>query len=168
MNVQPFVGNLSGNSVDNSTGNPAGHLDHRASLQKLIRFFESVSLEACQDLSAVYTEDAYFKDPFNELRGIAAINHVFQHMFEQVLDPSFRITSSVLEGDSAFLCWDFLFTMKHFHTHQQCIRGTTHIRFDVDGRVSFHRDYWDVAEELYEKLPLLGSLMRVLKWIARK
>jgi steroid Delta-isomerase len=26
-----------------------------------------------------------------------------------------------------------------------------------------HRDYWDAAEELYEKLPILGGLMRWLK-----
>jgi len=30
-------------------------------------------------------------------------------------------------------------------------------------RVAVHRDYWDAAEELYEKLPVLGSLMRWLK-----
>ena len=33
----------------------------------------------------------------------------------------------------------------------------------VDGRIVMHRDYWDVAEELYEKLPLIGALMRWLK-----
>jgi len=27
----------------------------------------------------------------------------------------------------------------------------------------FHRDYWDAAEELYEKLPVIGALMRWLK-----
>jgi len=26
-----------------------------------------------------------------------------------------------------------------------------------------HRDYWDAAEELYEHLPLVGSLLRWLK-----
>ena len=26
-----------------------------------------------------------------------------------------------------------------------------------------HRDYWDAAEELYEKLPVLGALMRLLR-----
>ncbi|MGA0584669.1 MAG: nuclear transport factor 2 family protein, partial [Castellaniella sp.] len=31
------------------------------------------------------------------------------------------------------------------------------------GLVSFHRDYWDAAEELYEKLPVLGRLMRWLR-----
>jgi hypothetical protein len=43
------------------------------------------------------------------------------------------------------------------------IRGGTHLHFDAAGRVVLHRDYWDAAEELYEKLPLLGTLMRWLK-----
>jgi hypothetical protein len=38
-----------------------------------------------------------------------------------------------------------------------------HLRFAPDGRIAMHRDYWDAAEELYEKLPLLGGLMRWLK-----
>jgi len=143
-------------------------IDHQASLDRLIAFFESISLAACQDMSGVYTEDAYFKDPFNELRGLPAIHQVFQHMFVQVHEPRFRITSSVLQGDTAFLVWDFLFTMKNFNAKPQCIRGATHIRFAEDGRVSFHRDYWDAAEELYEKLPVLGSFMRFLKKQARK
>jgi hypothetical protein len=29
--------------------------------------------------------------------------------------------------------------------------------------ITLHRDYWDAAEELYEKLPVLGGLMRWLK-----
>ncbi|MFZ6711301.1 nuclear transport factor 2 family protein [Undibacterium sp. TC9W] len=142
--------------------------EHQDSLDKLVNFFESITLAACQDLSGVYTEDAYFKDPFNELRGPPAINQVFQHMFVQVHEPRFRITSTVLQGDTAFLVWDFLFSMKNFNAAPQCIRGSTHIRFAEDGRVSFHRDYWDAAEELYEKLPVLGSFMRFLKNQARK
>ena len=36
--------------------------------------------------------------------------------------------------------------------------------FHSFGRVNYHRgDYWDAAEELYEKLPLIGSLMYWLK-----
>ena len=35
--------------------------------------------------------------------------------------------------------------------------------FNEQGLVTMHRDYWDAAEELYEKLPLLGGLMRWLK-----
>ena len=33
----------------------------------------------------------------------------------------------------------------------------------ADGRVVEHRDYWDAAEQLYEKLPLIGGVLRLLK-----
>ena len=45
----------------------------------------------------------------------------------------------------------------------QLIRGASHLRFDAAGKVVWHRDYWDAAEELYEKLPGIGWLMRLLK-----
>jgi hypothetical protein len=48
---------------------------------------------------------------------------------------------------------------------EQVIRGGSHLTLDPDGRISDHRDYWDAAEELYEKLPGLGALMR---WLKRK
>ncbi|NDH57873.1 MAG: nuclear transport factor 2 family protein, partial [Betaproteobacteria bacterium] len=34
-----------------------------------------------------------------------------------------------------------------------------------EGKIAEHRDYWDAAEELYEKIPLLRWLMR---WLRRK
>jgi steroid delta-isomerase len=37
------------------------------------------------------------------------------------------------------------------------------VRFGSDGRVLYHRDYWDAAGELYENLPVIGGLMRWLK-----
>jgi steroid delta-isomerase len=45
------------------------------------------------------------------------------------------------------------------------VRGATHLRFNGRGKVVYHRDYWDAAEELYAKLPLLGALMR---WLRRR
>jgi hypothetical protein len=45
----------------------------------------------------------------------------------------------------------------------QLMRGVTHLRFDECGRVSYHRDYWDAAEELYMKLPGIGTVMRGLR-----
>jgi steroid delta-isomerase len=137
-------------------------------LEPLIRFFEQIDPSNVSQLSQVYTPDAFFKDPFNEVRGIDAITHIFRHMFDQVDSPRFIITNSVIQGEQAFLTWDFLFRMKRFSAEEHCIRGATHVRFAADGRVNFHRDYWDAAEELYEKLPLLGSLMRALKRLATR
>jgi len=143
-------------------------MNHEDDLQKLIRFFETINTGNVSQLAQVYSEDVFFKDPFNEVRGLADVVRIFSHMFEQVDSPRFVVTNHVLQGDQAFLTWDFLFRMKRFSTAGQCIRGATHLRFGPDGRANFHRDYWDAAEELYEKLPLLGSMMRGLKRLARK
>ena len=142
-------------------------LQHQASLNQLVTFFESIEAGNTARLSQVYTDDVFFKDPFNEVRGIAAVAGIFEHMFVQVDAPRFVVTGSVLQGDQACLTWDFLFRMKRYSGVEQCIRGATHLRFAADGRANFHRDYWDAAEELYEKLPLLGSFMRWLKRLAR-
>jgi steroid delta-isomerase len=103
---------------------------------------------------------ARFKDPFNEVQGVAAIRAIFAHMFQQVQVPRFVVLTAVAEGAQCFLTWDF-----HFQTGGKAltIHGASHLHFDDSGRVLGHRDYWDAAEELYEKLPLLGSLMRWLK-----
>ena len=132
-------------------------------LDKLIHFFESISQENTVDLKQIYTDDVFFKDPFNEVNGIQHVISIFDHMFHQLDQPRFVVTTHVIQGYQAFLTWDFLFKMKRFNRNEQCIRGASHIRFAADGRVSYHRDYWDVAEELYEKLPLIGSVMRGLK-----
>lgn len=135
-------------------------------LDKLIHFFESISQENTSDLKKIYTEDVFFKDPFNEVHGIQHVITIFDHMFQQLDQPRFIVTTHVLQGDQAFLTWDFKFKMRRFKRDEQCIRGATHIRFAADGRVCYHRDYWDAAEELYEKLPLIGSVMRGLKKMA--
>ena len=142
-------------------------MTHQASMQNVVQFFETISPTSVAQLQSIYTEDVFFKDPFNEVRGIAAVTEIFAHMFDQVDAPRFVVTTRVLQDDQAFLTWNFLFRMKRFAREEQCIRGATHLRFDQDGRVCLHRDYWDAAEELYEKLPLLGSVMRGLKRLAR-
>jgi hypothetical protein len=43
------------------------------------------------------------------------------------------------------------------------IKGCSHLQHNAAGLISQHRDYWDAAEELYEKLPLLGWLMKTIK-----
>ncbi len=137
-------------------------------LERLVQFYEGMREETvAAELAQVYAVDATFKDPFNEVRGLAMIAAIFTHMYQQVEAPRFAVLTRIEQGSDAFLTWEFTFRMQRLGEGEQVIRGATHIRFDRRGRVAMHRDYWDVAEELYEKLPLLGSLMRWLKRRAR-
>ena len=103
------------------------------------------------------------KDPFNRVQGLPAITAIFSHMFATLDAPRFAVLDAVAAGDDAFLTWDFSFRSRGAGGRPLCIHGASHLRFGADGRVLMHRDYWDAAEELYEKLPVIGALMRWLK-----
>ena len=134
-----------------------------ARTQQLINQFESLSLESVDQLTNLYATHALFKDPFNQVIGRDAIKQIFVHMFSQVNNPRFVINSVLEDDQHASLTWDFRFEFKSSPQHSEIIRGCTWFTFNDHDLITEHRDYWDAAEELYEKLPLIGSLMKWLK-----
>ena len=133
-------------------------------VERLVQFFEQLQPQDLQRLPEIYAPEARFKDPFNEVQGLAEIERIFAHMFESLDAPHFIVTERIVQGQQCFLVWDFRFRFKRFDTQSwQTVRGGTHLVFNEAGLVTLHRDYWDAAEELYEKLPLVGGLMRWLK-----
>ena len=138
----------------------------RAAAVRAKAYFESISPADVPRLGTIYTEDAYFRDPFNEVTGVSEIARIFGAMFEHLDDVRFTILETVADDGGAMLTWDMSYRVRKWRPHQrQVIHGATHLRFAPDGRIAYHRDYWDAAEELYEKLPLIGPLMR---WLRRR
>lgn len=139
-------------------------VDPRAAVARISHYFETLTPRSVAQIGDFYTPEACFKDPFNEVSGVPAITRVFQHMFVALHEPRFVVMQQIVDDTQAFLVWEFRFRFKRFDTvTEQVIRGGSHLTLAEDGRISDHRDYWDAAEELYEKLPGLGVLMRWLK-----
>ncbi|RCX11020.1 nuclear transport factor 2 family protein [Extensimonas vulgaris] len=115
-------------------------------------------------LDQYYAAQARFKDPFHDVQGVPAITAIFAHMFEALHAPRFVFIDQIIGAQQAFLTWDLHFRFRRWRAHQpERIHGATHLRFDAQGRITLHRDYWDSAEELFEKFPLLGPGMRWLR-----
>jgi hypothetical protein len=136
-------------------------------LDELIDFYQTLTPASLDRFGEFYAEHACFKDPFNEVSGLPAIRRIFSHMFAQLQEPRFVVTEKVGAGamqcpaaGTAFLVWTF-----HFRRggKAETIHGVTRLHWGAAGKVIDHRDYWDAAEELYMKLPLLGSLVRALR-----
>ena len=136
----------------------------RAAAVRAKAYFESISPADVPRLGTIYTEDAYFRDPFNEVTGVSEIARIFGAMFEHLDDVRFTILETVADDGGAMLTWDMCYRVRKWRPHQsQVIHGATHLRFALDGRIAYHRDYWDAANELYAKLPLIGPVMRLLR-----
>ena len=138
----------------------------RRALPEVVDFFENLTPQSLARIDGIYGPGARFRDPFSEVEGVDAISRIFEHMFERLDSPRFVVLDRLADGDQAFLTWDFEFRFRGSRrAGLERIHGSTHLRFDPDGRIAVHRDYWDAAEELYGKLPVLGGLMR---WLRRR
>lgn len=134
------------------------------SLKEVIDQYENLKPQSMSKLMSCYHAQARFKDPFNEVVGVASIQKIFEDMFIKLDRPRFIVTSSVSGGCQAALQWEFHFQLKG-KLETQIIKGSTWLEFNESNLIINHRDYWDAAEELYEKVPVLGALMR---WLKRK
>lgn len=141
-------------------------IDILKNLEDLKFQYEHLSIGQIEDLLFFYSDTAIFKDPFQQVQGHDAIGSVFKHMFLSLDEPHFVVKSIQYKGLEASLLWDFKFKFKRWNVSQQSITGVSWLEFNAQGKIQSHIDYWDPAEGIYEKLPLLGSLMRFLKRLA--
>ena len=118
-------------------------------MQCVVHFFEHLQSTDVVDIANFYTDDAKFKDPFNEVQGVQAIQRIFSHMFESLDAPRFVITECVQQGAHCFVTWDFFFSIPRLHHGaMQTIRGAPHFGLREEAgkwRIAIHRDYWDAA-----------------------
>ena len=135
-------------------------------LRRLVAYYETLTRDTVAKLGDVYSSDVAFKDPFNDVRGMEEVRRVLMHMFDDLTEARFVIREAVAENSQAFLVWDFTFKVRRWQPEvERRIHGASHVRFDAAGKVEYHRDYWDAGEELYEKLPVFGAVVR---WARRR
>ena len=128
--------------------------------QAFIQFFTQLTSEKLSQIKEVFASDAHFKDPFNDVVGIDAINMVFKHMFATTEEPRFVVNHSASEQQILFIQWQF--TFKKSNKNWQ-IDGSSMVTFNEKDQVQEHIDYWDPAEQIYSKIGLLRPIVNFLR-----
>lgn len=131
-------------------------------LDALLDWYAALTPASIGRAAEFYAADARFRDPFNDVRGVAAIETIFRHMYAHTEQPRFIIGERIVQDKAAFVTWRFTFALRGKAYE---IVGGTQFRFNDAGLVTLHRDYWDAAEELLQKLPLVGAPIR---WLRRR
>jgi len=125
-------------------------------------YFERVSLDNLNELRDLCVPDVRFRDPFNDVRGHDQIVRVFAKMYEDVAEPTFEVIDNAVSGSNSYIRWVFRFKNKK-NGAPFSIDGMTEVHFDDAGRVTAHLDHWDVASQLYERVPVLGTVLRAIR-----
>lgn len=131
--------------------------------QSYARFFMGLTREdTIEAYAQFFTASSSFEDPFNRIKGLDAIYALFQKMYSDLHDPRFIITETIEQEGVAYLRWEFYYA-HDANKRERHFEGVSRVSFDDTGKVLSHQDFWDAAHNIYETLPILGSLIRLVK-----
>lgn len=135
-------------------------------LEAFCAFFNKLDKTCTKKLYMFYTSDVSFVDPLHRIEGREALEAYFTALYENVTSCRFDFHHRQRQGDTAFVTW----TMQLVHPRLDggrmiAVEGCSRLEFAPDdaGRVARHRDYFDAGALVYERLPLLGGAVRLVK-----
>lgn len=137
----------------------------RAAIGRVQALFETYTPENVQDLGPqVYAEDAYLRDGFKELHGGEAIVEYLVESAESVGECRFEFRDAVSQDGNVYLRWVMQLRMpKDPPDRLDEAIGMSHFRFNEEGKVIFHQDYWDPTDVLYSRIPVANWLIKKVK-----
>ncbi|WP_108447024.1 nuclear transport factor 2 family protein [Halomonas denitrificans] len=133
-------------------------------LEAFCAFFNKLDKTCTNRLSEVYTAEVSFTDPLHHIEGIEALEGYFQNLYDNVTSCRFNFHERWQQEDKAFVTWTLHLEHPRLDGGRGIeVEGCSHLNFATDGRVARHRDYFDAGALLYERLPLLGGVIRRVK-----
>lgn len=144
---------------------PAGsHAEQRA-LERLESYFAAMTVDSVEaGTLEVYATDAWLYDNLAIVQGAPAIRDYFVHSASATRSMRVEFLQTLRDGIDYFVRWKMTIDAPGLADGAPMVSyGMTQFRFDADGRVLLHRDFWDAATGLYEYLPGVGGALQGLR-----
>ena len=139
--------------------------DLNEALNRYVSIFENLTSEEVPALGRIMADTIEFKDPFSHVQTLSEVLEIFEHAFNKVPGMRFNVSGSGVFSDlpnTTFLTWSMV-DVNNMSDKGLNIQGTSLVTFNSNGMVSRHIDHWDAASQFYERLPVLGSVLRFIK-----
>ncbi|QKF82968.1 nuclear transport factor 2 family protein [Halarcobacter ebronensis] len=126
-------------------------------------FFETLNENiSIVEYKKYFDEGTLFKDPFHEVKGVGNIYNIFMKMYKNLDNPKFKIEEIVENDTTSYIKWIFYFSFKG-EEKRESFSGVSRVYFNDKKMVISHEDFWDAAENIYEKIPLLKYFIKLVK-----
>lgn len=142
-----------------------GSAEEAAMLQPMMALFEQYTeANLRENVQKVYAESVYFRDAFKQLSTAAEIEEYMVAGMAPIEGAEFVFNNVLRKGIDFYFDWtmrlDFKKTPKG--TWEESI-GMSRMRFNAEGQVIFHQDYWDPTDIVYKRIPIVRQLIAYVK-----
>lgn len=135
-----------------------------SSIDRFMEVYRTLSADNLHLLDEVYAENIIFIDPAHEISGLAELQRYFKALYENISTIAFDFEQVCQSDDTACILWQMKFSHPRVAGNQEIsVPGISYLKFTSDGKVSFHRDYFDLGAMLYEHLPVIGFILKSIK-----
>ncbi len=126
------------------------------------RYFDGMSADSVRAQTAiVYAPEAYLNDTLVGIDGAGRIEAYFLHTIERARLLKVEFLERAPAGTDWYVRWRMTVAADGVNGGKAVVSyGVTQFRFDGEGRVLIHKDFWDAGTGLYEQLPVIGSVIR--------
>ncbi|GAB6191580.1 nuclear transport factor 2 family protein [Desulfocastanea catecholica] len=133
-------------------------------MEKFLNTYTELNANNLQLLADIYAEDIRFIDPAHEIKSLPRLTDYFASLYSNISSIQFQFNHHLRVADQGYVQWQMNFSHPRLKGGRAIIvDGASYLRFNEDGKVNFHRDYFDLGAMLYEQLPLLGQIIIAVK-----
>ena len=143
-----------------------GSPEEAEALERFKAFFATFACDKVQRLlDKTYAPDVWFNDTLKEIEGRDALRPYLEHSATAVDDCRVEVKDVTSNGaGDYYVRWSMLIRFKRFKRGQDTWSiGMSHLRFDANGLVVLHQDFWNAADGLFQHVPVLGGMIRWIK-----
>lgn len=113
--------------------------------------------QALPEVLALYDEAVHFEDPVQKVEGRAAFERLNRRMIAMSHSMELELVDMVERKDGFFAAWRMRLAPRLGPA--LTLEGTTYVKVS-NGRIVYHRDYFDVAGSLFSMVPVLPGLVQ--------
>ncbi|MGJ8649215.1 MAG: nuclear transport factor 2 family protein [Opitutaceae bacterium] len=115
-------------------------------------------------VTEVYAEKVYFRDAFRQFDNPEDMRDYLLHGLEPLAAAEFVFNRVIRSGGEFYIDWTMRVDFKSTpaNTWEESI-GMSHIRYNSEGKVIFHQDYWDPTDIVYRRIPIAKQLIAYTK-----
>lgn len=126
--------------------------------------FNEFNLQNMQTLDLFYAQDVQFCDPLKKIDGLSRLKEYYQELYRNVESIHFEFHRFIEEESSVACEWTMSVCVKKLNSSKPYeVKGSSFFNFNKDDLVIYHRDFFDVGEMIYEKIPLFGQITQLIK-----
>ena len=142
-----------------------GSEEEQAAIERFVALYTTYTEDNVRrHVRDLYAQNAYYRDSFTEMHGIDNIEAYLIQGTYIMQNLTFELQDVAVHDGNYYLRWITRFSQKREKDEVTHLPGVSHIRFNKEGKIIFHQDFWD-AGVIYERLPIVGFFIRWLKKI---